>query len=148
MNIKSSINQFLDFCLKLPIHEAETKELLKQLDQLTVLIYLVDFEFDDNDYLDSPSYDTELIATKVRKRFPRLSYYNCVSNISDISTDTEAVIGDAMDDLIDIIVDLKTVLWCYENTSEADALWNFKNSYQCHWGSHLRNLQLYLHSCL
>jgi hypothetical protein len=53
--------------------------------------------------------------------------------------------GAGWDDLADITSDLREVLWCWENTSEADAAWHFRFLYQIHWGRHLHNLRSYLH---
>lgn len=53
--------------------------------------------------------------------------------------------GEGRDDISDIVLDLKEVLWYFENTSKDNALWYFENSYKSHWGRHLRELQLYLH---
>jgi hypothetical protein len=58
---------------------------------------------------------------------------------------TDCSVGDAIEDIADIVGDLKEVLWCFKHTSENDALWNFHNYFKIHWGRHLRDLQLYLH---
>jgi hypothetical protein len=50
-----------------------------------------------------------------------------------------------MNDIVDILLDLKGVLWRFQNTSADDALWELTRSFKSHWGRHLRELQLYLH---
>ncbi|MFN7134579.1 MAG: DUF5063 domain-containing protein, partial [Myxococcales bacterium] len=57
----------------------------------------------------------------------------------------QIMVGDAIDDIVDIANDLQQVVWRWETTSEADALWHFRFSFTSHWGAHLRALQLYLH---
>jgi hypothetical protein len=59
--------------------------------------------------------------------------------------ESKVLVGDGIDDIADILLDLKAVLWRFNNTSVDDALWDLKQSFQYHWGLHLRELQLYLH---
>lgn len=59
--------------------------------------------------------------------------------------ESKVLLGDGIDDIVDILLDLKGVLWRFSNTSVDDALWHLNQDYQYHWGLHLRNLQLYLH---
>jgi hypothetical protein len=54
-------------------------------------------------------------------------------------------VGDGIDDIADILLDHKDVLWRLKNTSIDDGLRDLKKSFESHWGSHLRELQLYLH---
>jgi hypothetical protein len=58
--------------------------------------------------------------------------------------DADIVIGDALDDLTDIIKDIFSVKWKYENTSIDDAEWQFYFSIRSHSESHLVNLLKYL----
>ena len=148
MNIKQSIQKFVNFCLNDPLTETTLENLLKNLDFLVIVVHDLEYEFDVNDYPENPNIKYEYIATIINNRFPNLGYYNSVLDISEKLTETEVAIGDATDDLTDIIIDLKNVLWCYKHTSEADALWHLQHSYESHWGTHARNLQLYLHSCI
>ncbi len=57
------------------------------------------------------------------------------------------VVGDAIDDIADIAEALAAVVWCFGHTSEVDARWRLWDSFEHHWGEHLRRLQLYLY-CL
>jgi len=104
----------------------------------------IEFTYDDVDYPDSPDYDYKSHYNKIKNNFPTLGYYNTVSDISKNINSTSIVIGDSIDDLTDIHIEIKTILWLWENTSVANALWQFKNGFDFHWGSHLRNLQVYL----
>lgn len=38
------------------------------------------------------------------------------------------------------------VLWLFENADENDAIWDFRFGYQTHWGRHLHEMRVYLHS--
>ena len=53
-------------------------------------------------------------------------------------------VGDAVDDIADIAMDLDDVL-CRWTESPDDALWHFVHGFNAHWGEHLRALQLYLY---
>jgi hypothetical protein len=81
----------------------------------------------------------------VSERFPSLGFYNVVVDVTEKLSETELAVGDAVDDLADIVDQLKAVSWCFEHTSANDALWHLWDSYVFHWGEHLRYLQLYLY---
>lgn len=58
--------------------------------------------------------------------------------------DAEIGMGDAVDDLSDIIYDLLEVKWRLEHTSETDAWWHFLFTFQAHTQQHLIDLLNYL----
>jgi hypothetical protein len=74
-----------------------------------------------------------------------LGYYNVPSSITKELGESKVLLGDGIDDIVDILLDLKGVLWRLDNTSVDDALWDLNQGFQYHWGLHLRDLQLYLH---
>jgi hypothetical protein len=49
--------------------------------------------------------------------------------------------GDDIDDITDIAIELYDASWRLDHTSADDALWYFSNSYSTHWEQHLRKLQ-------
>jgi hypothetical protein len=57
----------------------------------------------------------------------------------------EALVGDAIDDILDITNDLQEVLWRFERFGADDANWYFRMLYDIHWGDHLRGLANYLY---
>jgi hypothetical protein len=79
-------------------------------------------------------------------RFPFLGYYNLPENITHQIGETSWLVGDAIDDLADILGDLQKVLWCYEKNYSNDALWHFSFGYRSHWVYHDENLLWYLHA--
>ena len=93
-----------------------------------------------------PSSDYSRWRELLAKRFPDLGYYNIPSTISVKVGEAEMLAADALDDLADIANELSEFLWRWQNQSENDALWHLKFSYKSHWGSHLRNLQMYLYA--
>ena len=77
-------------------------------------------------------------------RFPNYGYYATADPTQPVVE--AAMVGDAIDDLADIVGDLEDVVWRSENIGSDDAHWHFKFHYQAHWGMHLRELSLYLHA--
>jgi hypothetical protein len=112
---------------------------------LAIAVRDISFEFDEADYLDDPKEDYQAIYKVVGARFPALGYYNVPSSITKELGESKGLLGDGIDDIVDILFDLKGVLWRLDNTSVDDALWDLNQSFQYHWGRHLRDLQLYLH---
>jgi hypothetical protein len=78
-------------------------------------------------------------------RFPDLGYYG---SADPKEVPGQAIVGDAIDDIMDITNDLKQVLWRFDRFGPDDANWYFRFLYQGHWGEHLRDLARYLHSRL
>ena len=75
--------------------------------------------------------------------FPDLGYYGVAD---PAETAGDVLVGDAIDDIMDIARDLEEVLWRSEHIGSADADWHFRLLFEAHWGVHLRNLSRYLHS--
>lgn len=148
MDITETIKEFLSLVLDDESELDEPNLLIAALDKLAYSIIHINYVFDETDFPESPEQNYQLIRKKVQKRFPTLGYYNVAQDISDNLEKSIVVVGDAIDDISDIVVDLSEVMWCFENTSENDALWHYQNSYKTHWGKHLRELQLYLHDKL
>ncbi len=148
MEIQKTIKEFLSFVLKEKQDEDDHSKLISLLDKLALLNSNISYNFDETDYPDAPEKDYKLIREKVEKRFPNFGNYNTVDYLSDKIGNSKILVGDAIDDLSDIVCDLQVIIWCFENTSKDDALWNYKDSFITHWGRHLRDLQLYLHDKL
>jgi hypothetical protein len=116
--------------------------LTRSLDQLAVAYHETPAtEVDDSDQEPpDPEFDYKQIAA----RFPQLGYYSVVDPGDGL--DQPVMVGDAIDDLLDISRDLHKVLWRFENVSVDDAHWHFQFLFEAHWGQHLRELSVYLHN--
>ncbi len=77
-------------------------------------------------------------------RFPDLGYYATAD--PSLAIDADPVTGDAVDDLADIVRDVREICWRFENLGASDALWHLRFLFEVHWGWHLRHLCLYLHA--
>jgi hypothetical protein len=97
-------------------------------------------EPDDND--ETRPAEINAVYKDIGSRFTAFGHYSTVFGI-DVSE--EALIGDAIDDILDITNDLKEVLWRYERFGVDDANWYLRMLYQIHWGEHLRRLAYYLY---
>jgi hypothetical protein len=146
--IFETVREFFTF-LQSPNVEPEPhltlRALVGILDKLAFAYHHVSFEFDENGG-DPPVHDNQMYSRFreiAGQKFPSLSSYREVDPLELEAT--EAMMGDALDDLADIACDLQDVLWCLENTTEEDALWHFQFGYESHWGRHMRYLQTYLY---
>ncbi len=82
--------------------------------------------------------------SEVGARFPELGYYATADPTTVL--DEKPKVGDAIDDLVDIVRDLSEVSWRYDALGADDAHWHFRLLFEIHWGRHLRDLSLYLHA--
>lgn len=91
---------------------------------------------------DLPSYnDMRTAAVRV---FPDFGFYAVVPPEPD--PNVKALMGDAIDDLADIALELKQVEWLWKNSRPQDAERHFRFGYQMHWGRHLHDLRSYVHA--
>lgn len=140
------INALSEFGLASGIHAKDRYSLLKRL---LVEIYLeflsIEEEIEhDKEYDQRPEFDYHGIRRNIETNFPDLSWYQSVLNPKGIYSEIQLGIGDAVDDLTDIIKDLLEVKWRIENTSELDALWHFQFLMRAHTEQHLVDLLKYL----
>lgn len=145
--IRAAIRQFLSLIDNAEHTVQQDEEVLPYLlDHLAFAQHFVRITFDESDYPDSPRRDQTVLRQLISRRFPNYGYYNVPDVVTTNIAESKCVVGDAIDDILDISNDLLDVEWRWSSTSEADALWHFQNSYSSHWQAHLRGLQLYLHS--
>ena len=95
-----------------------------------------------NDSDDEPPSEIQVTHADIAARFPDFGYYGTVFGID---VPGEVVVGDAIDDILDITNDLKQVLWRFDQFGADDAHWYFRMLFQIHWGEHLRDLAGYLY---
>lgn len=97
--------------------------------------------------------DTELEAPRSRGpsfekevggRFPDYGFYPVSDPAASPGDEKAAMTGDAIDDLVDLTLDMREVVWLAEHVGADDAHWSFRLLF-FHWGRHARELALYLH---
>src|SRR5215469_4320867 len=143
--IKDAITEFIALIEDNAIPAEEGMQRLRRsLDRLALLQHDVSYTFDERDYPDAPRKDYNVTRQMVSARFPGLGYYNIPSSVTEHIGYTGIDVGDAIDAIADITVELHEVIWRFDHTTADDALWYFTNSYSTHWEEHLRELQLCL----
>jgi hypothetical protein len=141
------LNDFVDFIeLDSTPENSSEEKLTIFLDRLTIAYHNSEFDFDGKEYPDPPAKNYRLLREKVELRFPDLGFYNVAADIISELPKSETTLCDAIDDIVDIGLDMKEIIWRWSNTSKLDALWHFRFGYPAHWGHHLRSIQLYLFS--
>ncbi len=125
---------------KLPV---ENKALLLKKSLLLLYREYLNLEedlFDDEiEYPEAPEFNFEKISITIRSNFPELGFYQNVTDPFDLER-PDNILGDANDDLSDIIKDLMEVQWRFQNNSEMDAIWYFEFIMRNHSERHIVNL--------
>mgnify|MGYP003577420613 CR=1 FL=1 len=125
----------------------KTEDRDRQLEKNLVKIYSyyfdIAFQFDDTDY---PDFDRQIgtVRQNVESNFPEFGFYKSVSDINDIDNLQNDHIGDAIDDLTDIIIELWEIKWRMVNNSIADGLWFFELIFYSHTQQHILSLLNYM----
>ncbi|WP_371745665.1 DUF5063 domain-containing protein [Myxococcus sp. CA033] len=120
--------------------------LREALDRLALASHFAEVPLDTSSSRWSPPAPADDgLRARIGPLFPGLGYYNVASDIAERVGESSLVVGDALDDLVDIVKDIQAVVTCWETAGEAEALWLFRFGFTSHWGMHLRSLQLYLH---
>lgn len=104
-----------------------------------------DYNFDETEYDKFDNSNYQNIQENIKSNFPEFGFYNIVLNPKDNISGAEIVLGDAIDDLNDIIIDLLEVKWRLENNSFDDGIWYFKFIFENHTKFHILGLLNYLH---
>lgn len=119
--------------------------IMAQLDSLVVAIYQVEPDSDFN--VDPPvvEADSQALRTLLSQRFPRWGTYNTVMSITDDIGDTDLALGNAIDDLTDIVGELLKVRTARNSLDESQAQWLLIDGFYNYWRGPLRSLQLFLH---
>lgn len=145
MNIEQPINRFVNFCLVENEKVTDHGQLMDELDLVVASTQFGEFASDDKDYSEPPKSDYVVLRSTISVRFPELGFYYTADHKSHAMDSAEVIVGDAVDDLVDIVGDLQKVQWYLKYTSLSNALWYFQFSFRSHWGLHARELQLHLH---
>ena len=139
--LRKLIDQITEFGIN---PKVELTDKIDALKKLLVGIYAefldVEFEFDETDYDEEPEFEYNEIKQNVKSNFPDFDWYSMVLDLNKMEPNVEIGIGDALDDLTDIIKDMLVIKWKMNNTSEMDALWQFEFSMRNHSEQHLIDL--------
>jgi hypothetical protein len=143
--IEKYIKRITEFGLSDKV-QSDNKEL--EIQKLLVGLYFeylnLEAEFDDEDFEEEPTFDYDAIKKNVEANFPDFGWYHSILESHLIIPDAYLVTGDAIDDLSDIIKDMLEIKWQFENTSEKNAKWCFKDLMQTHSEQHIVNFLKYM----
>lgn len=93
--------------------------------------------------IEAPREDWRILYERVAGRFPDFGLYPVTDPLAPI--DGALMIGDAIDDIMDITLDMRSVVWLSEHAGIEDAHWYYQLLF-FHWGRHARGLSHYLHA--
>lgn len=103
----------------------------------------------NNDTSEYPCFKKSMfpdVLENIKLNFPSFGFYNVVLDMYEfINTENNVGLGDAVDDLYDIIYDLLAVKWRLENNSLQNGLYHFKFVFTHHTKQHLIDLLNYIH---
>jgi len=122
------------------------EQLARALDELVVGYHQAPEGSPADDETDPPDSGRPARYAYYAERFPQLGLYSVADPLN--VPDEKPLVSDAIDDLADIASDLEEVIWRSENLGADDAHWHFRRLYTIHWGQHVRELSLYLHTKL
>lgn len=92
--------------------------------------------------IDPPERDLAALRAFLEARFPDYGFYRAAD--LRVPGDSPQGIGDAIDDLLDLVLDLSAAVWLADQVDLDDGHWHL-HLLHFHWGRHLRDLALYLH---
>ena len=140
-----TINRIVKYGLQPNLTVNDKEKLLEQnLVKIYDLYFDIEYQFDEAEFPDFDKSQLPDIRKNVESNFRDYGYYKTVPNIHDIDKLRDNAIGDAIDDLSDIIVDLLEIKWRIENNSLADGLWYFQFIFQSHTQQHMLDLLNYM----
>jgi hypothetical protein len=140
-----TINEIVKYGLQPNLTDNDKEKLLERnLVKIYDLYFDIEYIFDDTDFPDFAKIQLPYIRQNVESNFKGLGLYKTVLDINDLDNSKNNSIGDANDDLTDIIIDLLEIKWRIENNSLADGLWFFQLIFYSHTQKHILDLLNYL----
>lgn len=140
-----TINEIVKYGLEPNLTTTDNeKELEKNLVKIYSLYFDIKYKFDETEYEEFDQTEYADIRKNVTSNFKDFGFYKTVSDIEDIDNLKENTIGDALDDLTDIIRDLLEIKWRIENNSLTDGLWFFELTFISHTQQHIIDLLKYM----
>ncbi len=140
-----TINEIIKYGLEpnLPTSDHE-KVLEKNLVKIYNLYFEIEYKFDETNFPEFNMAEYSEIRQNVTSNFKSFSLYKTILDINDIDNLKENTVGDALDDLTDIIRDLLEIKWRIERNSLADGLWFFELIFYTHTQQHIIDLLNYM----
>lgn len=142
-----TINQIAKFGLEqnIEISKDERNLLLERsLISIYSLYFEIQYEYDNTDFEEYDDIKYVNMRKNIESNFPDFGYYTIALDLMDINNKDNMAIGDAIDDLSDIILDLLQIKWRMGNNSQNNGLWYFELIFSGHTQQHIIDLLKYL----
>ena len=125
--------------------EDRDKLLQKNLIKIYSIVLDLSYDLDNSEYLDTDKIQYHLVRQNVETNFTNFGLYRTtIGDIEDFDSPDEFGVGDAIDDLTDIIFDLLEVKARIENNSINSGLEHFEVIFYCHTQQHILDLLNYM----
>jgi len=140
-----TINEIVKYGLQPNLIVADKEKMLERnLVKIYGFYFDIKYKFDETDFPDFNKSRLPDIRKNVESNFKDYGYYTTILDITDLDKSKNNAIGDAIDDLTDIIIDLLEIKWRIENNSLADGLWFFELTFYSHTQQHILDLLNYI----
>lgn len=140
-----TINEIVKYGLQPNLTVTDKEKVLeKYLVKIYNLYFDIKLDFDETDYSDFDKANLPNIRKNIESNFKDFGFYKTILDINDIDNLQDSAIGDALDDLNDIILDLLEIKWRLENNSFADGLRFFQLTFYSHTQQHILDLLNYM----
>lgn len=140
-----TINEIVKYGLQPNLIVTDKKKMLeKDLVKIYNLYFDIKYDFDETEYPDFVKANFPNIRQNIESNFEDFGFYKTILDINNTDNLQDNAIGDAVDDLSDIIIDLLEIKWRIENNSLADGLWFFQLSFYSHIQQHILDLLNYM----
>jgi len=144
-NLIATIDEIVKYGLIENLSISDNGSLLeKHLVKLYNQYFELSYECDDLEY---PKFDSSMyenIRKNISTNFKDFGFYLTIHEIENVYEEPKYLIGDAIDDLSDIILDLLEVRWRIENNSINNGYEFFKWIFSSHTQEHVLNLLRYI----
>ncbi len=136
-----TINEIVKYGLEPNLTVTDKEKLLERhLVKIYDLYFDIEYKFDETDFPDVDKSQFSNLRQNVESNFKDYGFYKTILDINNIDNLKDNTIGDAIDDLSDIIADILEIKWRIENNSLADGLWFFELIFYSHTQQHILNL--------
>ena len=136
-----TINEIVKYGLQPNLTVTDKEKFLERnLVKIYDFYFDIKYEFDETDFPDFDKSHLPNIRQNVSSNFKDFGLYKTILDINDVNNMTDTALGDAIDDLNDIILDLLEIKWRIENNSLADGLWYFQLIFHGHTQQHILDL--------
>ncbi len=140
-----AINEIIKYGIQPNLAVPDKEKLLERhLVKIYDLYFDIEYKFDESIFPDFDNSQLPNIRQNLESNFKDYGLYKTVLDVSDLDNVEDNAIGDAIDDLTDIIIDLLEIKWRIENNSLADGLWFFELQFYSHTQKHILDLLNYM----